>query len=70
MFYAYPSEYDLLNKITDTNGFNITNTFDITNIDLPINGSIINYYVYISNVNSNTNFDITYRFDKEGEGNE
>jgi competence protein ComEC len=48
----------------------LINTFDITNIDLPINGSIINYYIYISNVNSNTNFDITYRFDKEGEGNE
>ena len=66
MFYAYPSEYGELAKILDTNGFDVTNAFEVANIDLTINGSVINYYIYISNANSNTNFDVTYRFDKEG----
>ena len=66
MFYAYPSKYGELVKILDTNGFDVTNAFEVTNIDLTINGSVINYYIYISNANSNTNFDVTYRFDKEG----
>ena len=62
MFFAYPSEYGLLSSIVDINGFDISKSFNYKKINLTINGSIINYYIYMNNINSNTNFNIIYRF--------
>ena len=62
MFFAYPKKYGLLRSIADTNGFEIIKSFDYKEINITINGTLYDYYVYINNANKNTNFDITYKF--------
>ena len=62
MFFAYPKKYGLLRSIADTNGFEIIKSFDYKEINITINGTSYDYYVYINNSNKNTNFNITYKF--------
>lgn len=62
MFFAYPKKYGLLRSIVDTNGFEIIKSFDYKEINITINGTSYDYYVYINNANKNTNFNITYKF--------
>ena len=63
MVFAYPKEYGELSMISDVNGFNVTSSFEkkvmsITTAD----GSKQEYYVYMNNPSTNTNFKITYKF--------
>ena len=63
MVFAYPKEYGELSMISDVNGFNITSSFEKKVISITtIDGSKQEYYVYMNNPSTNTNFKITYKF--------
>ena len=62
MFFAYPKKYGLLRSITDTNGFEIIKSFDYKEVNITVNGTSYDYYIYMNNTNKNTNFNITYKF--------
>ena len=62
MVCAFPKSFEKLFSIRDTNGFEIMKSYMIKYITLNINGTPVDYMVYISNPNTNDNFDVTYKF--------
>lgn len=63
MVFAYPKEYGELSMISDINGFNVTSSFEKEIISIATaDGSKQEYYVYMNNPSTNTNFKITYKF--------
>jgi hypothetical protein len=63
MVFAYPKEYGELSMISDVNGFNVTSSFEKKIISIATaDGSKQEYYVYMNNPSTNTNFKITYKF--------
>ena len=62
MVCAFPKSFEKLFSIRDTNGFEIMKSYVIKYVTLNINGTSVDYMVYISNPNTNDNFDITYKF--------
>lgn len=62
MVCAFPKSFKNLFSIRDTNGFEIMKSYEIKYITLNINGTSVDYMVYISNPNTNDNFDVTYKF--------
>ena len=62
MVCAFPKSFEKLFSIRDTNGFEIMKSYVIKYITLNINGTSVDYMVYISNPNTNDNFDVTYKF--------
>lgn len=63
MVFAYPKEYGELSIISDVSGFNITSSFEKKVMSIAtIDGSKQEYYVYMNNPSTNTNFKITYKF--------
>ena len=63
MVFAYPKEYGELSMISDVNGFNITSSFEKKVMSIAtIDGSKQEYYIYMNNPSTNTNFKITYKF--------
>ena len=63
MVFAYPSTYGTLSSILDANGFEQIKAFERVTLRI-VNqaGTSINYYVYMNNANTNTNFNMTYKF--------
>ena len=63
MVFAYPKEYGELSMISDVNGFNVTSSFEKKVMSIKTaDGSKQEYYVYMNNPSTNTNFKITYKF--------
>lgn len=63
MVFAYPKSYGELSMISDVNGFNITSSFEKKVISITTaDGSKQDYYIYMNNPSTNTNFKITYKF--------
>jgi hypothetical protein len=58
MVFAYPKEYGLLSSIIDPNGFNIINSVDVVTLTI----KNVEYYVYMNNANTNTNFELEFIF--------
>lgn len=62
MVYAYPKSYGELASIVDTSGFNVTGTFERKVISINTIDGPQDYYVYMNNANTNTNFKMTFKF--------
>lgn len=62
MVYAYPKSYGELASIVDTSGFNVTGTFERKVISIDTIDGPQDYYVYMNNANTNTNFKMTFKF--------
>ena len=62
MVYAYPKSYGELASIVDTSGFNVTGTFERKVIPINTIDGPQDYYVYMNNANTNTNFKMTFKF--------
>lgn len=59
MIIAYPKAYGSLSKIIDVNGFDITATFELQEVDVEyIDGTVQTYYVYKNNTSTVQNFTI------------
>lgn len=61
--FAYPKSYGTLSAIYDQNNFNVTSTF--TTYIVPIqclDGSIVDYYVYVSDKSTVTNFNNKFQW--------
>jgi hypothetical protein len=58
MVFAYPKKYGLLSSIIDPNGFNIINSVDVVTLTI----KNVEYYVYMNNANTNTNFELEFIF--------
>jgi hypothetical protein len=63
MVFAYPASYGNLTSILDANGFEQLKAFEKVNLPI-VNqaGKTINYYVYMNNANTNSGFNMTYKF--------
>jgi hypothetical protein len=63
MVFAYPASYGLLTSILDLNGFEQIKAFEKKSITISTtDGSNVEYYVYMNNANTNSNFKMTYKF--------
>ena len=55
--FAYPKSYGTLSAIYDQNNFNVTSTFTIYTVPIQcLDGSTVDYYVYVSDKSTVTNF--------------
>ena len=63
MVFAYPKAYDVLKQIVDQNGFDITNSFERTEIPITgLDGTSQNYYVYVSNASTVSDFKVDFKY--------
>ena len=62
MIYAYPKSYGELTSIVDMNGFNVTGSFEKKTISINTADGKQDYYVYMNNASTSTNFKITFKF--------
>ena len=59
--FAYPSSYGRLMRISDTNGFDVTRTFEMKEVMIECNdGTTQSYFVYADNENTMTNFKVIF----------
>lgn len=63
MVIAYPKSYGALKKIIDQNGFDVTNSFIKSEVNVTgLDKTSQTYYVYTNNASSVTNFKITFQY--------
>ena len=62
MVFAYPASYGQLTSILDLNGFEQMKAFEKKTITISTVDGDIEYFVYMNNANTNSNFKITYKF--------
>ena len=63
MVIAYPKSYGNLTKILDANSFDVTSTFTKTELSLEcLDGTVQQYYVYVNNASTVTNFKMTFYY--------
>lgn len=62
MVFAYPASYGLLTSILDLNGFEQIKAFEKKSITISTTDGNVEYYVYMNNANTNSNFKMTYKF--------
>jgi hypothetical protein len=62
MIYAYPKSYGELASIIDMNGFNVTGSFEKKIISINTADGMQDYYVYMNNASTSTNFKMTFKF--------
>lgn len=61
--FAYPKSYGTLSAIYDQNNFNVTSTFTIYTVPIQcLDGSTVDYYVYISDKSTVTNFNNKFQW--------
>ena len=58
MAFTYPKEYGPLSSIVDPNGYDIIKSFDMATLTI----KNVEYYVYINNANTSTNFKLEFIF--------
>ena len=58
MVFAYPKEYGPLSSIVDPSGFEIISSFDVATLTI----KNVEYYIYMNNANTNTNFKLEFIF--------
>ena len=63
-YYAYPNSFGALSKITDQNGFVLTNSFNSYNRTFTLDsGVFVDYIIYEFNANTTqSNFNLTFTF--------
>lgn len=63
-YFAYRASYGALVKIVDENGFDVTDGFDVQNINFTMqNGQIVPMNIYYSNIDTTqTDFEISFLF--------
>lgn len=63
MVFAFPKAYKSLSKIVDANGFILTATFEVEEIDVEcLDGTTQTYYVYKNGASTISNYNITFKF--------
>ena len=63
MIFAYPKNYGSLSTINDNNGFNLTDSFNIQEVDIEcLDGTTQTYYVYKNEPSTVSNFNITFKY--------
>ena len=63
MVIAYPKAYGVLKSILDPNGFEQIGTFTRTEVSVVgLDGTAQAYYVYANGANTNTNFNMTFKY--------
>lgn len=62
MVFAYPASYGQLTSIQDQNGFEQMKSFEKNSITIKTIDGDVEYFVYMNNANTNTNFKMTYKF--------
>ena len=61
--FAYPKSYGVLSAIYDQNNFNVTSTFTIYTVPIQcLDGSTVDYYVYVSDKSTVTNFNNKFQW--------
>lgn len=61
--FAYPKSYGTLSAIYDQNNFNVTSTFTIYTVPIQcLDGSTVDYYVYVSDKSTVTNFNNKFQW--------
>lgn len=61
--FAYPKSYGNLSAIYDQNNFNVTSTFTIYTVPIQcLDGSTVDYYVYVSDKSTVTNFNNKFQW--------
>ena len=62
MVFAFPKAYGSLSQIVDANGFILTATFDVEEVDVEcLDGTIQPYYVYKNGASTISNYNITFK---------
>ena len=62
MVFAFPKAYGSLSQIVDANGFILTATFDVEEVDVEcLDGTIQSYYVYKNGASTISNYNITFK---------
>ena len=62
MVFAFPKAYGSLTQIVDANGFILTATFDVEEVDVEcLDGTIQSYYVYKNGASTISNYNITFK---------
>ena len=62
MVFAFPKAYGSLSQIVDANGFILTATFDIEEVDVEcLDGTTQSYYVYKNGASTISNYNITFK---------
>ena len=62
MVFAFPKAYGSLSKIVDANGFILTATFDVEEVDVEcLDGTTQSYYVYKNGASTISNYNITFK---------
>lgn len=63
MVFAFPKAYESLSKIVDANGFILTATFEVEEVDVEcLDGTTQTYYVYKNGASTISNYNITFKF--------
>lgn len=63
MVFAFPKAYGSLVQIVDANGFILTATFDVEEVDVEcLDGTTQPYYVYKNGASTISNYNITFKF--------
>lgn len=61
--FAYPKSYGMLSAIYDQNNFNVTSTFTTYTVPIQcLDGSTVDYYVYVSDKSTVTNFNNKFQW--------
>lgn len=61
--FSYPKSYGTLSAIYDQNNFNVTSTFTIYTVPIQcLDGSTVDYYVYVSDKSTVTNFNNKFQW--------
>ena len=62
MVFAFPKAYGSLTQIVDANGFILTATFDVEEVNVEcLDGTIQSYYVYKNGASTISNYNITFK---------
>ena len=62
MVFAFPKAYGSLSQIVDANGFILTATFDVEEVDVEcLDGTTQSYYVYKNGASTISNYNITFK---------
>ena len=62
MVFAFPKAYGSLTQIVDANGFILTATFDVEEVDVEcLDGTTQSYYVYKNGASTISNYNITFK---------
>ena len=63
MVIAYPKSYGDLTKVLDANSFDVTSTFTKSELSLEcLDGTMQQYYIYVNNASTVTNFKMTFYY--------